>query len=94
MIRFWQWVEETFPPDPTVCGPKMSAAPKMQPLQSVLLATGLIAMMISIDLHAQFVRTYASKGDLQHYGGLQLRPYHLNFHKDLGLRGYLEPDPA
>ena len=38
------------------------------------------------------LRDYSGAGTLDREGAHQLRPYHLNFHKDLGLRGYLDPD--
>ena len=37
------------------------------------------------------LRSYAQQGDLQKEGALYLRPWHLNYAPQFGLRGYVEP---
>lgn len=38
------------------------------------------------------LRDYGKPGCLSKAGAVQLRPWMLNFHPQMGLRGYVEPD--
>lgn len=81
-MNFWQW-EDRFPADPSVHDTKFR-----NECQQFI---GRVRVMATCSLHNDDVRNYARPGALRFGGAIELRPWHLNFHKDLGLRGYLEP---
>ena len=51
-----------------------------------------LTILIQLLLSLHHDRQYATIGSLKQCGGVFLRPWHLVFNKEAGLKGLLEPD--
>lgn len=79
-LKFYQWIEATFPPDPSLFGAKL-----------------YVVDFIIFKMHntLSVLRTFLPHGALKvEQNSVHLRPWHLPYRKDYGLRGTSDGDTS